>query len=155
MADGLGYRRWMYSENGATFIVLRDEKPHPDAVEVPDEWINEAAREPQSFRLRPRRDDPRRMEVARARRARLSLSANNFDADGVDFVEFMVIVPEMHRARHLPIPEQIEFTLNGQPFTVAPNTPWPLSSQTPGLFIFRLTDDRLWANPDERRAIAR
>lgn len=156
MGDGLGYRRWIYEEFGQRLIVLRDAKPHPDAVEVPDQWINDVARQPQAFTLAPHRHHQGKFEVVRRRRVRLSLSAAVFDADDKDVLEFMVIDEGGNeKLEGLPLPPLIDFTVNGQPFAVAPHTVWPLVTARPGLFIFALTDQRVWAEPSERRATAR
>lgn len=156
MGDGLGLRRWMYRAGGVDYVVLRDSKPHPEAVEVPDEWINEVARAPQAFALRPNKDPHSKQKqcVERRRKVRLSLSAPTFDADGKDFVEFMVIPEIDKRAGHIPLPEMISFTVNGERFSVEPEKPWPLASPLPGVFVFRLDDPCVWANPDERRTEA-
>jgi len=155
MADGLGYRRWMVEENGATLVVLRDESPGAGAIEVPDPWINEVVRQPQAFALQPRADDPARKEVVRRRRVRLSLSGEEFVADDSDAIEFMIIPEDEQKQFDLPVPKAIGFTVNGRRFTVDAMTPWSLASPKPGVFLFKLDDDRVWAKPDERRAEAK
>jgi hypothetical protein len=152
MGDGLGYRRWVYDENGVQLVVLRDEKPHPDAIEVPDPHINAIARSPHAYKRQPGVNG--RQRLVRVPRVRLSLSLEEFDADGVDTVEFMVL-PEPDPLADAALPPHVRFTVNGQPHTVVPGEVWTLVSDRPGAFLFQLADDRVWASPDRRHARAR